>query len=739
MSSLRPPEKQSRVAKNELSGGENGSPSLPPTDWMDLLASLREATSSMNDSTQCPELIGLDTRESDRFFMVEFLKHLTEVSQTVTLYALALRCARDGQGNLNKNGEVGDELSQRDKNVILNTRRALRFALSCLSFGRTYDEIKSNESGNDHHKGQTNVTAIIQEEAIIADHCLMHRPLCQLISEQNADRKCRLLAARLLSNLVTSNAKTAAVLAADVDCSPSESIVTKRMLNAMELSNTNSNKNDNAEECSELTWIDMISAAAKAGDRETIAAISAALHNCIASLEAGYRDEKKEGSEDDGTKEKGPSLCFPFASSVASDSALVCNMLRHMLPADSIRSSIESSNAKQRMTADENNSNDTSNGDGGESHGCADAATEWISLVIERLCGMGLLPEMYRSAGGSSRTIDDNTEQDSAADDEIRMIMVTPEQVVLLNCVWRSVEEQMHPSNMKTTESSSSPRHPLGGGGGDDAVMANFRFLAGEVESIRSGLHFTGDTGCSSQTKMTKDFNERYDGETVCAQDAYMTMLEILATSLSQDGHDSKNPLSASNICIVPKIRECLGRETPLLTSALLDLGQLVDDLSTKNRGKKARELSMASEEQRLVIGLVRLMGNLCFRCRYNQDLIRITEVPVSKDVADSMTINKNSNGNEKAEADASSPRGNNIKTARNGLHIILSCTSFSYGCFTLREWALVAIRNILEDNDENRDVVAQLEAQNAVNTPELQKMGVKVDLDKRGKVHVVH
>lgn len=73
----------------------------------------------------------------------------------------------------------------------------------------------------------------------------------------------------------------------------------------------------------------------------------------------------------------------------------------------------------------------------------------------------------------------------------------------------------------------------------------------------------------------------------------------------------------------------------------------------------------------------------------------------------------------------------------RCGLHVLLSCTSFSYGCFTLREWALVAIRNVLDGNQQNQDMVAQLEAQKTVDTPELNKMGVKTVIDDQGKVRV--
>ena len=61
-----------------------------------------------------------------------------------------------------------------------------------------------------------------------------------------------------------------------------------------------------------------------------------------------------------------------------------------------------------------------------------------------------------------------------------------------------------------------------------------------------------------------------------------------------------------------------------------------------------------------------------------------------------------------------------------------------SYTCFTLREWAVVAIRSALENNRANQAVVAELEARSAVQSTELEDMGIRVDLDvARGQVSV--
>ncbi|XP_073145492.1 uncharacterized protein [Henckelia pumila] len=47
-----------------------------------------------------------------------------------------------------------------------------------------------------------------------------------------------------------------------------------------------------------------------------------------------------------------------------------------------------------------------------------------------------------------------------------------------------------------------------------------------------------------------------------------------------------------------------------------------------------------------------------------------------------------------------------------------------------LREWGIWSIRNILEDNAENQEVVANMELQGSVNVPEVEDMGLRVEVD---------
>jgi hypothetical protein len=139
----------------------------------------------------------------------------------------------------------------------------------------------------------------------------------------------------------------------------------------------------------------------------------------------------------------------------------------------------------------------------------------------------------------------------------------------------------------------------------------------------------------------------------------------------------------------------------------------MVDRLSESCHGKKARELSLSDDEQRRITTLVRLIGNLCFRCRQNQDLMRTTLVPLQESTA-------------------------SVSPERTALHVLLSCTSFAYGCFTLREWVTLALRNVLEGNHVNQNLVEQLEAQQPVQKVELEKLGLSVKVDRGGQVKLV-
>ena len=510
------------------------------------------------------------------------------------------------------------------KDMILQTRAALRFATMCLS----------NEG----------TRSALQEEAVVT--WKWQTPLSYALAQKKGDAKCRILMARLLSNLVTCNQDTATVVASTIPLSPSQEEIDSMLRTTLSSTAINDQLTINARS----TWVDMMLACAQSAYRDGLAGIVAALYNCMSSIPCS----KSFSGEN-------------FSTRVASDRLLMSTLLRQTLPESSVTAAATAAAALDEDT--------------GQDDSLDDSATEWIVRMIEKQCRLGLLPAMCTSAGGGSN--DKNT----------GALVVTPELIVLLHCVARAAHDATGPDN-------KNEKPFLGGEDGNVATVSSHVFLANEFCSLnRVPSSATIATSSTEREKLTSN-------DPTLTKEAWFLVVEILASSLGTDVHVSMD-----------EARLAIGRETSVIQNVSLDLGAIVDALSATNQGKSARELIITDDEQRRITGLVQLLGNACFRCRQNQDLVRETIVPFTllpgTTLCDSCID-------------------------RTALHVLLSCTSFAYGCFTLREWAIVALRNVLEGNEANQALVEQLEAQQPVQSAELEGMGLRVDMDPDGKVRVV-
>ena len=54
-----------------------------------------------------------------------------------------------------------------------------------------------------------------------------------------------------------------------------------------------------------------------------------------------------------------------------------------------------------------------------------------------------------------------------------------------------------------------------------------------------------------------------------------------------------------------------------------------------------------------------------------------------------------------------------------------------------LREWALLAVRNVTCGNFENQRAIAALRPKQVVETDEMRRLGIKAEVDEHGKVRV--
>jgi hypothetical protein len=175
--------------------------------------------------------------------------------------------------------------------------------------------------------------------------------------------------------------------------------------------------------------------------RDALAAIVAALYNCIVSIPPL---EKFQAGE-------------PFATRVTLDRLLVCTLLRQLLPATSVSAAAAASRNDSNVDDDNNNN--------------GDEATEWIVQTVEKLGQLGLLPQLYNSAAASGK----NT--------------VTPEFIVLLHCVARVVVHE----NADDTRTSNKP-FLVGRHAGDTAIVSSHVFIANQFCLINTVLSSSNET-----------------------------------------------------------------------------------------------------------------------------------------------------------------------------------------------------------------------------------------------------
>jgi hypothetical protein len=730
-------------------GGETTNGMVSSVDWSSLTKSCKRAKETMRDAVSSHVVV-----------KNMFLTHLSALTTVLTLYA-----RRYTDKRVKDTRVAMEEVLTR----TIETRRALRFAILCLaptlsesdfddgSAKQTRQQLqvaavegeclpsagKDDENGARHHALQVSLAELIASAPLPFEHMVVipdgEKYEKMISSLEKNQLSVRTLAARLLCNLVTDNPAAAAKVLLDIPFAPTQEQLEKRMSGQVLATNCDDKLGDSA-----ICWSDLIHAVSqtqtikeqaigvvvedgRCTDREVLAAVVAALHNLLVSMETHdsflqiaaevKRLEKlkqnrlrsmstisEEEVDKDCDRQSDSEKPIDALFEAASSPVLVNALLRSTLPATTIikmlqpppTSTKDSSRPKfVPPKVDEAPVEDTS-----------DSATEWISFVLERLVSRGLMLQVLRSAGGKGAS-------------------TTPEQVVLMSCIRQAVDDYQLslPSatesgafdmrRLSITAKSRNERktpHPLWGrGDGLRTAVPVLHSLANEAEKMRKRA-LQLQSSCDGELS-----TEEYEGELSCTNHIIHDIRDILAQCLGQSSTQAYN-----DQCIVAEARSVLGRETTLIANCCEDLAQIVDVSLTKNSGKSARELQLSSHEQETAISTVRLIGNIVYQCQHNQNLLRST-------VAIQM-----------AELNAGRSMPDKSVLNRTGLHVLLSATSLGPACFTLREWCIVAIRNAVENNEANIEMVRRLEANEALgDTPELQKMGVKVDLDDKGNVRV--
>jgi Spinocerebellar ataxia type 10 protein domain len=309
---------------------------------------------------------------------------------------------------------------------------------------------------------------------------------------------------------------------------------------------------------------------------------------------------------------------------------------------------------------------------------------------------------------------------------------------VLLHCLIKGIEDESEKTNaMATSSGGRDVCSTIFGDNQEHAVDAHL-FLARVYISARRGLISSqsddDDAYCPRHWWLVMETsnlkNNSIHPDNALERSLLLIILDIMGETLSADtacAHRIRTILAGSSTTT---------NTTTLIQTILLDLGEVVDTLLARNQATtttsttsstSVRDFVMLESEQRLITFLVRVIANLCFQCRPHQDLMRTTLVPCTTRTGRTA----NAASTTTSTSTAATTGATTDETPRTGLHVLLSCTSFAHACFTLREWSIVAIRNALHENPDNQAVVADLEAQQPVQSAALESMGIQIDLDQ--------
>ena len=490
-------------------------------------------------------------------------------------------------------GKTGTRTTVEDKKpLILSVRNCLRFGISALSVQDLETRHLVQTQFVHNHKVQT--------------------PLFAVLSSEKADTKTRQFASRFLSNLVTSNAKTAFLVLSSLDIAPDSGAVQRRLVHAVEQAAdpVDSELSFHEETSQTTSWLDILIASGSSGNRELMATVVAVLYNSLIVIP---RDKDT------------------FSGEFAESGLVVSTLLRHLLSSQRVTASLRVDAAAKTVDA------------------LDDEATEWISNLLIMFVHRGYLRLAYESIGPVES--------------------VLPEQVAFLFCIRNHLDQLSNQDELFSDQNSSTE---------------GISFFA----LLYSKTRLLADTDVS-------DGSDHLE----MAKVVQLEVMEILASYL---GNQTENACT---------IRNMLGIESTIIQELSTDLANVYDKVAIRNNGKVARDMYLSEEEQRMLILIVRTLGNLAFECPQNQDLIRTIAVARPGD-----------------------PQSN----SRTCLHVLISTTSLAHKCFTLREWGLVALRYLMESNEENQKVLAELEAQQPVQSAEVNALGIRIDMDQKGNVKVV-
>lgn len=723
-----------------------------------------------------------------RLYKIDFVQQLKQYLDTIIQYYRRRQQQQSQEQNPYQNESTVDV-----KNLIIQTRNALRFGLNCFSKSIMFNdnkEISSSES--------ISILSIIQNEACDIE---WHTILVHIISYPYGDNKCRLYSARILCNIITCNIQTCTILITKTiqHLIPSNHIIKHRMLHNEEDSNDNDTNihNNNYVDDSIINWLDLILNCTRSNQRDTMGAIVACLHNVICVLE----DSKNNSNDiidnnisnddyvstieqdnidkevvttntlshhtndvpetiqqqmtidkhnipiinnDNNNNNSCSVIIDSFVRNVASCSLLISTCLRQVIDSKSI--------IQQQKQLNDNNSDDISiiKESGNLNMLCHDEGTEWILLLINKLCCIGYFPIMYQCIGNNNQQTNVVNSNDKIKKIQHNNDKILPEQFILLYHLQHQLETNPNtPLVIDTTEIHNNNKKM--DNNLDDfctdkiqhrKIIESYLFLCNLYIQLSHNHNSISD---SEQCNVLNndDHDDEYDHS--LREQANDIILEIIASTMASN--DSS---------MIKILRSFIGKETKLISVLLHQLSDTIDRIEKEQKQKeimynklnnnnkqysKSRESKISICDQRFCTVAIRILGSLCYQNEYNQDLIRLTVIKEPPAPPPSIMPPDNTITMQQPEQKDDHDRNNNqIRNGiqRNGIYVMLSTTSLSHSCFTLREWSVIAIRYLLDNNQLNQHVVDELETKEAIQSAVLHDIGLQVDMNKNtGKVSI--
>lgn len=245
--------------------------------------------------------------------------------------------------------------------------------------------------------------------------------------------------------------------------------------------------------------------------------------------------------------------------------------------------------------------------------------------------------------------------------------------------------------------------------------------------------------------------NDIYRKERECLQQANNILPSVIATALAisyktiQKYNANSSDQSFVGMKILPNVLYELADKIDNMmtgyTTGFKNRPNTNQNIFRKNRKEckqKERNSYLSNSGHKYIISLVRIIAMLCYECSSNQNLLRTTLIPTSTisifeaktSRVYNSTYNSVVNNSQIAPVPVTPPGIQSIpQVDRNGIHILLSCTAKTHHYFPLREWCIFAIRNVLENNEENQKVIGKLKVLKGIDSLDLQKMGLEVNV----------